>query len=268
MKAKLLALLAGGFLAAATVQVGWASIIYVADDSAHVGRFDTSTNTGVALGSIANIGQTIGLAYNPTTGVVYILDRSNNKIYAMNGTTGAVSAPSNSALGFQGGAYLADEIYGTEEGGSGTPVAAFDFTGTQTVTGSSTPSHTHAMGIDASAGQLYLMGIDNVVRRVNTNGTIGASVVTGAVAEFVDDLDFFGGNFLVTQYSGRRVDLVNGTTGAVSAFLSTAQLNAMGLTSGPAGVVVASAATAVPEPATLALVGLSLAGLGFARRKR
>jgi hypothetical protein len=269
MKSKFFGTLMAGLLAAGVAQIGWASIIFVADDSAHVGRFDTTTSTGVALGSIANIGQTIGLAYNPTTGEVYILDRGNNKIYAMNGTTGAVSAPSNSAAGFQGGAYLAGQIYGTEEGGNGTPVAAFNLAGTQTVTGASTPSHTHAMGIDAATGQLYLMGADNVVRRVNANGTIGAAVVTGSVAEFADDVDYFGGNFLATQYSNQRLDLVNGTTGAVTPFLTTAQLSAMGLTSGIAGVAVGAAAPrTVPEPFTLALVGISIAGLGFARRKR
>ena len=66
---------------------------------------------------------------------------------------------------------------------------------------------------------------------MNSNGTIGSTVVTATgLPEFVDDIDFFGGNFLVTAFASRQIWQVNGTTGASSLFLTSAQLAAMGVT--------------------------------------
>jgi len=266
-KSHKLASFAKGVVAAALMSaasLASAAIVYVGDAAGHVGKFDTTTSTGVPLGSVS-VGQAIGLAYNGATGTVYVLDRNTNKVFGMDGTTGAASLAFNSSSGFQGGAISGGLLYGTFEGGSGTPAGAYNLAGAQTVTGSAMPAHTHAMGVDPATGQLYTIGSDNVIRGVSSAGVAGAGLVTAAIAEFADDLDYFGGNFLVAQFSNARVDLVNGITGAVSPFITAAQIREMGLGS-VSGVVVQFAGTTVPEPGTLVL--LAAAGLGMLTTRR
>lgn len=248
----------------AAASLASAAIVYVGDSAGHVGKFDTTTLTGVPLGSVT-VGQAVGLAYNGATGTVYVLDRNTNKVFGMDGSTGAASLAFNSSASFQGGAVSGGLLYGTFEGLPSTPAGAFNLAGVPTVTGSAMPSHTHAMGVDPATGQLYTIGGDNAIRGVSSAGAAGASIVTAALAEFADDLDYFGGNFLVAQFSNSRVDLVNGVTGAVSSFITAAQVRAMGL-GDVSGVVVQFAGTSVPEPGTLVL--LAAAGLGMLTTRR
>ena len=236
-----------------------ASLVYLADDAGRAGVYDTVSGIGSPLGALSGNGQIIGAAFDPVANALLLLDRSNNTVYSMDPVTGTSSILFSTAGGFQGGAVSGGLLYGNEEGTMA--IAAYNLPGGGlALTGDTPASHTHAFGVDPLTGQVFTMGLDAVIRRVNADGTLGSSVVTGSVGEFVDDLDYFGGDFLATQYSAHTLLLINGTTGASSLFLTAAEVARMNLANVSA-VVVGSTSVPAPEPGTLILSALGLAGV-------
>lgn len=82
-----------------------------------------------------------------------------------------------------------------------------------------------------------------------------------------EDVAYYNGDYLVASYD-RELHLLDGTTGAQSVFLTTAQLTAMGVTGSVSGVVVNY--QAVPEPGTwaLLLIGIGTIALIASKRRR
>src|SRR6476661_4953860 len=138
-----------------------AQVVFVTDDQGHVGRFNTATNTGTALGSLAASGfsamQVIGLAYDPATDTVLLFDRNAGKIYSMNAVTGATTVLfSTPGVSFQGGAVVNNTVFGVDEGTQA--LAAYTFSGAKiTLTGPSFSNHTHNLGVIPSTGELFTM---------------------------------------------------------------------------------------------------------------
>lgn len=247
------------------------SVIFVTDESGRVGRFDTVTNVGTALGSLAasgfSPGQVIGLAYNPASNQVLIFDRSIAKVYAMDAMTGvATELFSTGAVSFQGGAVLNGLIYGIDEGAQN--LEAFTFTGViQNLTGPGFTAHVHSLAVNPITGELFYHTSSSGVRAVSTSGVEGAVLLSPALMGGLgsEDIDYFNGNYLVADYS-TQLYLVNSTTGANSVFLNSTQLTGMGVIGSLSGVAVQM--NAVPEPGTWALLLTGMAAVALTGLRR
>jgi hypothetical protein len=273
MRHKWCSLLAIVSLLTASSLSAQSSVIFVTDENGHIGRYDTVTNVGTALGSLAasgfSPGQVIGLAYNPASNQLLIFDRSVAKVYAMDAMTGVASVLfSTGAVSFQGGAVLNGLIYGIDEGAQN--LEAYTFSGLiQNLPGPSISAHVHSLAVNPITGELFFHTSSTGVRVVSTSGIEGAVLLAGGLMGGLgsEDIDYFNGNYLVADYS-TQLYLVNGTTGANTVFLNSAQLTGMGVIGALSGVAVQM--NAVPEPGTWALLltGLAAVALTGLRRRR
>jgi hypothetical protein len=210
-----------------------------------------------------------------------MLDRGLDQAFSMNAASGAASFAFNTGGALQGGAVSNGSLYGFQHVAPGTvlnptgptPVAAHDMTGAQTVLGPQTPDHGYGMGVDPTTGQLYMIGTDNIIRAVNSDGSLGADIVTADLTDTINsDLDFFNNNFLVAHFAGGNVLLIDRVTGEATVFLTAAQLAAMNV-GAPTGVAAvpspSDTSVGTPEPSSLAAFGSVIVALAcFHRRMR
>ena len=259
-----------------------AAIIYFSDVQGHVGRYDDVTFAIAPVGNASasfGISQVIGLAWDPAgAGRILLFDRNNSAVYAMNPVSGATTLLFNPSAGFQGGAVVGNSLFGIDEGTQ--TVKAYNLT-TFANLGLAAPalsSHTHGMGVNPATGQLYV-GVPNApftIRTVSALGVEGPVVVTASPANFYDDIDYYGGDFLGSDFSNNLIVRINGVTGVTTQFLSTAQLTSGGLTTNVGGVVVAGAAAPPPQFAPvptlndwgLILLGVLVAASAIPLRRR
>jgi hypothetical protein len=145
--------------------------------------------------------------------------------------------------GFQGGAVSGGLLYGVNE--SSQEVEAFMLPGgtAQALAGGVLSQHTHAVGVDAATGQLYVASFDNVIRKLNLDGTFGDTVVSSS-GSAVQDIEYFHGDFLAVggDFPVGSLELIDGATGVRTTQLTSAQLSAAGIDF-PQGVAVQT-----PEP--------------------
>lgn len=257
-------ILLSSLLAISSVGVGQATLIIVADHVGNVGLWNTDTNSGIAVTSVAGVAQVIGAAYDPTSGDALIFDRSNSNVITVDLGTGASSTLFNAGFSFQGGAVSGGLIYGINE--SSQTIEAFDFGGVnQGLTAPSFGGHSHGLGVDAGTGTMYhRSSVSNQIQVINADGTTGA--LSTSYANNIEDLEYFGGDFLVASFS-EEVLLVDGVTGAESLFLTAAQVDGMGVTGSVSGIAVVAGGGVIPEPSRALLLTAGL-GLFFGRRKR
>lgn len=247
-----------------------ASIVFVTDDQGNVGRYDTGSGTGTALGSLTTnftINQIIGLAFDYDSNRVLLFDRYESKVYAMDATTGTSTLLFTAgSVTFQGGAVLNGLVYGIDENNQ--TLVAFDFSGNnQNLTGPAFQDHVHNLGVIPDKQELFYVGTTSSgVRVIGTDGTPGAVLLANNVIPSIsyEDVAYFNGDYLVAPYN-QTIYLVNGTDGTSSVFLDSTKLATMGVTGSTSGVAVLQA---VPEPGTWALMITGLITIAAIVRRR
>lgn len=240
-----------------------AAIIYVGDTEGHIVQYDTST---LQLTSVGNLGdffpvvRVMGLAYDPSTDAVLILDRDAYKVYSMNSQTGTASFLFTTWRGtqpqpwdlreFQGGAVVNGLLYGIDEVSQ--TVEAYSLTTSldQELSAPVALEHSHGLGADVYLGHLYSAGGNGVIREVSTDGTIGPILLQSSTAFFYNDIDYWQGNFVAVTPE-RGIDLID-ATGLQSVLVPDSALTAAGINT-VTGIAlrapaVSSVSDALPRP--------------------
>ena len=128
--------------------------------------------------------------------------------------------------------------------------------------------------LSLDAGQQFdvssLAGITDMFRVGNID-LAGANLVWDLSGSLADNLGFFGWNniFGVDFTNGEEVALFTINWDGGSAMFNADNFGQMQRFSGGYGIIATmDGVTITPEPATLAVIGLGLAGLGLARRRK
>lgn len=247
----------------------FAGILYVADNADNLRAIDTST---LAVSTVGPLGVNFtwsGLTYNPHTDTLFGVDGRSGQfnLYSIDRTTGTATAIGNHGVPeLFGLAYDStnDVLYASQLHSTDRLYSIDQTTGAATLIGSLSGSPgIGGMGYDSSRDQLigwYDFGGDiydiNRSTGAATLITNGPNASDGGLA-YDSELDLFWG-----------VDITNnGTLFSLDPTAGYARTNHLtGLGGSPVGLAFVS--SAVPEPASLILLGLGLLGFGAARSRK
>jgi hypothetical protein len=205
---------------------------------------EINPNTGSLVNDVGNIYTD---ANDPTNTRIAIGDLAYNSVTdTLYGITSDAAPP---------GGIPGDGIYTIDTG-----------TGLATFVGSTIWDTTAGIAFD-TAGTLYALGFDPLVGPGGTNMLFTLDALTGAelsrVTVDINDFIFSGlginpltGEIYATESQTGEIYTVDEVTGAMTA------------TGKPSGEFVSDIAFRIPEPGTLAVLGLGLVGLALIRRRR
>ncbi len=250
-----------GILALASLTIGsvLAQDAYATDGNGDLYRVNLPTATATLIG---NHGQFLeGLARNETTGDLFGTS-SGGELYSIDKTTGAATDIGSTGLGnVEGLDFAGDFLFGTDFNSPVTINSIDPLTGAATafVTSDMKTGAVRAMAFNSAFTNAYMIGDEPVFQSLYAMPTSGVTTLVGTLntTDFVAAIDNFGGDDfwgLATNGDVLRIDIATGGTTLI------------GNTGGHVWLDMTTAEP-VPEPATMAALGLGCAALLRRRRK-
>ncbi len=225
---------------------------------------DTSTGASTLIGA-TGFNEVVSIDFNPVTGTLYGISNDTQQLITINTTTGAGTAVANMTWGKNSpdmSFNSAGTLYTWSEASPDRLNTVNLTTGATTEIGPNSLS-TYQLGLDInSADVIYVKNGDGNIYSINA--TTGAETLVVNIGGFDYDniLAFDPTDVLYT------VDRTSSTTSDLYTIdLTTGSTTLIGATGLGRLAALAFAPSSVPEPVTLALMGLGLAGIGFSKRR-
>lgn len=230
-----------------------AHAVFIGDNVGNLWNLDVATNTSTLIGNSGSA--MVDIALDPTTNILYGVTDGGLLLVSINTSTAVATSIGVTGAGING---LTFDSSGMLFGSGGTNLFTVDLgTGAATTVGSTGFNSSGDIAFD-SGGNLFLSALGGDVL-VSVNSSTGAGSLIGDIT-FVN---VFGLNFAGSTLNGftsNGLTLEINTSTGVGTQVAINSINAFGA-DGVGGV-------AVPEPSAIALLGVGLLGLVFARHRQ